>query len=320
MPEASFEETYIRLQNLFQAGEYAEALEAATEAVQIYPEQRTVLDYWRMGMSARLGDADLALEILRQAVERGQWYSEVLLRRSPSFKSLQSLPVFEELVARNQIMAEQDPATQYPIYTLRPEKRCQAGGPPCPLLIGLHSNMGTVYSSMGFWKPAAANGYLVAALQSSQALWKGAYVWDDRDLTERDVKHAYANLEENYAVDSRRLILGGHSLGGEMAIWLAIKGAVPAAGFLAIGPGGPWIDNLEQWQPLLREHTPTSLRGYIIAGEQDLSIPHENIETLVEWLNRAGISCELEIVPGLEHDHTPEYDPAVQRGLNFIME
>jgi predicted esterase len=160
----------------------------------------------------------------------------------------------------------------------------------------------------------------VAALQSSQALWKGAYVWDDRDITERDVKHAYATLSENYAVDDRRLILAGHSLGGEMAMWLALKGAIPAAAFLAIGPGGPWMDNLEAWQPLLRERVDSDLRGYIITGEQDTSIPHENIETLVQWLNRAGVQCELETVSGLEHDHTPEYDPAVQRGLNFLME
>jgi len=314
----SFDEIYTRLQQLFQQEEYAGALELATRSLAIYPEQQTMLDYWRMTMAARVGDIPQTLDILQAALGRGQWYSDLLLRRSPSFKPLHDDPTFEALVMQNQALAEKDHAELFPLYTLRPEGRCQAGGDACPLLIGLHANAATVHTSLGFWRPAAEAGWLTAALQSSQALWKDAYVWDDREVAEKEVQHHFAVLEETYAIDPRRTVLAGHSMGGEIAIWMALKGSIPAQGFLAIGPGGPWMDNLEQWQPLLREQETSELRGYIITGEGDESIPQDNIQTLVEWLNLAGIQCGFESVPGVEHDYTPEYDPAILRGLEYI--
>lgn len=320
MTDLTFKEIYRQLQVLYEQTDFTGALDLATHSLEDFPEQRTVLDYWRMTMAARTGDTALTLDVLQQALERGQWYSELLLRRSPSFKPLQETPEFEQLVLRNQDIAEHDQQNHYPLLTLRPEKRCQSGAPPCSLLIGLHSNAATVHQSLGFWRPAATSGWLVAALQSSQAIWKGAYVWDDREIAEQEVQHHFAILEEKYAIDPRRTVLAGHSMGGEIAIWLALKQAIPARGFLAIGPGGPWMDDLELWQPLLRERPDSELRGYIITGEDDVSIPHDNIQILVSWLNRAGIRCGFESISGQEHDHTPEYDPAVQRGINYLME
>lgn len=318
MDALSFEEIYERLRALYQQEAYDQALTLATEALEAFPEQRILLDYWRMTMAARTGDNGQALQVLQNALENGQWYSEQILRRSPSFKALQGEQAFEALVLQNQANAEQDQEHNFPVFTLRPEGRCQAGGPPCRLLIGLHANAATVQASLGFWREAATAGWLVAALQSSQAIWKGAYVWDDREIAEQQVRRHYAAIEENYAIDPRQTALAGHSLGGELAIWMALKGSLPTRGFLAIGPGGPWMDNLEPWQVMLSEREGGDLRGYIIVGEDDPSIPHENIQTLVEWLNRAGVRCGYESVVGVEHDYTPEYNPAIQRGLEFI--
>jgi predicted esterase len=318
MDGLTFEEIYTRLQTLYKQGDYSDALILATESLESYPEQSTVLDYWRMTMAARTGDTGQALQVLRGALEGGQWYSEQLLRRSPSFKILQGEEAFEALILQNQAVAEKDQEHVFPVYTLRSEGRCQAGGDPCKLLIGLHANASTVHTSMGFWRQAATAGWLVAAVQSSQAIWKGAYVWDDRAIAEKEIQRHYATLEENYAIDPRKTTLAGHSLGGEVAIWMALKGSIPARGFLAIGPGGPWLNNLEQWQPLLRERESDDLRGYILVGEDDPSVQHDNIQILVEWLNRAGVRCGYESVVGVEHDYTPDYDPAIQRGLEFI--
>ena len=108
MEARTFEELYIQLQQLYQKGDYAAALQLATQALEVYPEQRTSLDYWRITMAARIEDTAQTLRVLQQALERGQWYSELLLRRSPSFKPLQGEAEFEKLVALNQEVAEND--------------------------------------------------------------------------------------------------------------------------------------------------------------------------------------------------------------------
>jgi predicted esterase len=318
MEEHTFEELYGNLQTLYQDGEYARALELATQALAAYPEQRTSLDYWRMTMAARTDDTAQTLRVLQEALERGQWYSELLLRRSPSFKMLQGDPEFEKLVAQNQAVAEQDSQATFPIFTLRPEKRCRSGAPACPLLLGLHTNAGTVPSSLGFWRPAATAGWLVAAPRSSQAIWKDAYVWDDRETAEAEIQKHYATLRKNYAIDAQRTILAGHSMGGEVAIWLALRGSIETRGFLAIGPGGPYMDDLAEWNPLIKDAAQRGLRGYFIFGERDASIPQENIHKLAEKLKATGIACKLETIPGQGHDYSPDYDAAILRGLDFL--
>lgn len=318
MEEPTFEELYSQLQHHYQNGDYAAALQLATRALEVYPEQRTALDYWRMTMAARIEDSAQTLNILRQALEAGQWYSEVLLRRSPSFKSLQGDAVFEELVALNQEVAEKDSQKGFPVFTLRPEKRCQRGGPACPLLVGFHTNAGTVTSSLGFWKPAATAGWLVAAPQSSQAIWKDAYVWDDRETAEAEIQKHFATLRQSYTLDPQRVIVAGHSMGGELAIWLALRGAISARGFLAIGPGGPYMDDLAEWSPLLKDRSEHSLRGYILLGEKDRSIPQENIHRLAEKFKAAGIACQIETLAGEGHDYSPSYDAAILRALEFL--
>ncbi len=318
MEPSTFDELYSQLQDLYHDEEYLAALDLANQAVEQYPEQRTVLDYWRMTLSARTGKPAQALRILQEALDSGCWYSELLLRRSPSLKPLQGSPEFEDLIARNQEAAEQDQQTHFPLFTIRSQGKCQSGGPPCPLLVGLHTNGGNVQSSLEFWKPAATHGWLVAAPQSSQAIWKGAYVWDDRPTAGAEVKKHFATLRERYSVDISRSIIAGHSLGGELAIYLTLNGSVEARRFLAIGPAGPFMDDLNEWEPLLHENPLHGLQGYIITGELDSTISHTNINNLVAIFNQVGISTRLETIPEAAHDYTPAFDEAILRALEFL--
>jgi len=319
MTYTTFTELYHQLQLLFQEKEYPTAIELATEGLAQFPDRRPVLDYWRITLTARNGDTGQALAIFKDALDHGSWFSDILLRRSPSLKPLQEDPQFEALLIRNQEIAETDQEAQFPYYVLRREGKCRSGGAPCPLLIGLHTSGGVVQSSIDFWKPAASLGWLVAAPQSSQALMKGAHVWDDREISEQEIKQDYASLIEHYAINPWQTILAGHSSGGETAIWLTLKGSLENKYFLAIGPAGPFIDNLTEWENLLTENMPIGLRGYIITGELDDIISHEQIAALVEMLNQAGVETDLEIVSGAEHDYVPDYEAAIRRGLNFLV-
>lgn len=315
----SFQELYARLQTLYQAEEYAAALNLTNQALEAFPENRTVLDYWRIALCAKTEDSSGALEAFRDALDHGSWFSELLLRRSPSLQVLQGNPAFEALIQRNQETAELEHARQYPLFLLRPQGKCQSGGPACPLLIGLHTNGGTVQSSIEFWKPAATLGWLVAAPQSSQALMKGAYVWDDRETAEREIRKDYNTLIENYSINPWQTVLAGHSLGGETAIWLTLKGALKNQYFLAVGPAGPWIDDLSSWQTLLKEDLPGGCRGYVLFGEEDDTISQENILEMIELFNRAGVNTAYESIPGAEHDYQPVYEAAILRALNYLI-
>jgi dienelactone hydrolase len=318
MSYTTFGELNNRLQELFQEENFIDALDLTNVSIDRFSDQRTLLEYWRLLLLARLGDFEGALDSLEGALQHECWFSELILRRSPSFQPLLNNPRFDELLHHNQEIAERDQEAQFPFYMLRSQGKCQGSGPPCPLLIGLHTNGGSAASSIEFWTPAASKGWLVAAPQSSQALMKGVYVWDDRQVAEKEIINDFQKIVDHYDINPWKSVIAGHSLGGEIAIWLTIKGVLEINYFLAVGPIGPYIDDLSHWERLLQENIKAGLRGYVVVGELDDSIRLENLTDMVEIFNRAGLETAMEIVPGLEHDYVPSYDEAILRGLNFL--
>lgn len=314
----TFEALQQNLLGLFKAGDYEEVRQLAAEQIESFPEQFHILAYWQITAAARQQEYPAVIQLIRDLLDRGFWYGESVLVYSPSLQPLQAMPEFIDLIDRSRFLRQDTEKNTYPLLILRQQGHCQKGGPPCPLMLALHTNGGTVQDSLDFWKPAAGEGWIVAAPQSSQAMWKGAYVWDDRSVATYDIQRHYSSLVNQYAIDPQLTVLAGHSLGGETAMWLALNAAVPARGFIAFGPVGPLTADPEQWQDLLYQSAKLGLRGYIIFGEEDESIPQENIRLLVELLNQAGIPCELESVAHTGHDYNPAYDDSLGRALEFI--
>jgi predicted esterase len=318
MVTKDFEAFQQEIRAYYQKGEYAAALALVSERASAYPDQRPLLNYWRITLSAEVGNSTQALDLLRSALLSGFWYSEALLRRNPALKSLQSMPAFEELVALNRSVRQRDNENTYPLLTLRSEGRCQAGGAPCPLFIGLHANACMAADSLPFWQSAAQEGWLVAAPQSSQPMWKGAYLWDDREAAERQIQEQYASLLKQYAVDSERVVLAGHALGGDLTIGLSLERKLPVLGFIAIGADGPFVQERDRWKTRIAASAPGKLRGYLIVGAKDANNHQENLRKLATYLNQHGIPCELEIVPDAGHDFAPAYAQSLLRGLAFL--
>jgi predicted esterase len=111
------------------------------------------------------------------------------------------------------------------------------------------------------------------------------------------------------------VLIGGFSMGGQLALWLALSQSLPVRGFIAVGP---YLPDLEGWQALVEGVQGRGLRGYIITGEQDGTIPHDTLCTLVEWLNAHDIPCRMEELPGVGHGLAPELRESLERALEFV--
>lgn len=316
----TFDDLQAHIQESYQQGDYAGVLELATAETPNFPEQFHLLYYWRICMAARLADNDLALRLLDELLDSGFWYSETLLRQSPSLADLQGKSEFEARIARSLALQELEQEQLFPLLVLRGSERCTEPGDACPLLVGLHANLSTAQASVEFWQAAAETGWLVAIPQSTQAIWKGAYVWDDREKTAEQLDRQLQILRKQYSLDPDRVVIAGHSMGGEMAIWLAVAGLLPVEGFIALGPGGPLIDEVENWTEILNNRRRQELRGYLILGDEDTTIPQENVVLLGEILNQAGIPTGVEEIMAAGHDFAEEYRDALLRGLNYIEE
>jgi hypothetical protein len=100
------------------------------------------------------------------------------------------------------------------------------------------------------------------------------------------------------------IVTAGISKGGEVAVWLALSGTIPACGFIAIAPGGQRIDEPDRLVPSVEASRERGLRGCPIVGDRDTSC-YEPTLRLAAFLEEQNIPYELEIHPGTEHWFPP---------------
>jgi dienelactone hydrolase len=310
MNDLTFSELQTQLYQLYQSGEYAQALDLATRAASQFPAEGVRTYYWRVCMASLVNETALALQLLEEALEAGFWYAETQLREDPDLQPLQGLPEFERMVEicrKRQAEAQAQAAPA--LIAVQPEGQCQADLQPCPLLLALHGNYGTAEGSVGFWRSAVSKGWLLALPQSSQVGRSDGYIWNDQDWAVREIQEHYAALCEQYAVDPERVVVAGFSRGGELA---------ETRGFIAVGPGGPYMSEPDNWVPLIEASQARGLRGYLVVGEQDIFC-YEGTQALAALLRSRGVPCELEIHPNLGHDFPPEFQQSLARALEFVL-
>lgn len=310
-----FESLESELNRLLQEDQVAEALELVTRQGPNFPADRIWVDYWRMYTAASLGKVQLVLKVAEQSLADGLWYGESMWRGLPSFEDIRSHPGYERVAADSRAAEMRDaPNDARTLITRLPQDHSGAS----PLLVALHGNNQMASQTLPFWRAAVSKGWALALPQSTQALYKGAYGWNDFDTAHSDVKTQLSNLSQDLDYDPNRVTLAGHSMGGLVAVKMALMGSANVRGFVALGPAVPFLDAPEELETLLEPARQRGVRGYFILGEKDTAIFADKIHTLSEKLKDAGIACELETVPGASHDDSSAYETALLRALDFV--
>ncbi len=315
---ATFDTLLIQTYRLHQAGDYAQALDLMTREGRAYPEHAQTWYYWRVCLATRTGQTALAFQLFDEALAAGFWFNVTLLRQDSDLQSLQGMAEFEQRVevCRQRQAAAQAAARPLSIV-LQPSTPLLPGA-EYPLLLALHGNDQNAQVALDSWRPALAGGWLVAVLQSSQVSGADAYVWNDRDWAAREIQASYATLCQTYPVDSGRVVVAGFSRGAETAIWLALTASIKACGFIAVGPGGPFISQPELWAPLAQAGSGLGLRGLMTIGEQDI-FSYAGTQALAATLKEEAIPCTMRVYPDLGHDFPPDFPQVLAEALALMV-
>ncbi|MHA2245013.1 MAG: alpha/beta hydrolase [Candidatus Hodarchaeales archaeon] len=287
---------------LYSSGKYEEAMNIDKDLVKEFPELKTAIYYSMIASASKKNDYKLSCEFLKEIIDEGGWYSELILRQSPSLNPLQGMPEFEDLVNISVSRSKQSPKTVN--ITVIPDNT----DPPFPLMLSLHGGGGFIKDEYEYWKPIVNQGYVLGIPRSTNLYWSGidsAY-WPDYESAVKEIKNYLDKMNSNNIIDPKRLFLGGFSQGGGLAVQMALTGDIPACGFVVVAPGGGMIDEPDKWQSLIDESKNLKLRGMIIRGTEDLAISRDKIHDLVKLLNDTGIPCEFLEYPGLGHWYPPD--------------
>ncbi|MHA2297254.1 MAG: alpha/beta hydrolase [Candidatus Hodarchaeales archaeon] len=289
---------------LYQAGKYKEVIDFQKDAAKKFPDLKTGIYYSGICAAAKLEDYDLSLELLKEILDEGGWYSEMILRQSPSLHPLQGIPEYEKLsnisVERSKLATRKDRD-----LTVIPDNI----SPPYPLVLALHSNGGFINKEFEPWKTVVDHGYVLGMPRSTNGFWSGQDCpdWTDNESAINEIKAYVDKLIINKSLDTEHFILGGLSWGGGTALRLALTGIIPARGFIVVAPGGQWRNEPDKWQSLIEDAKNRDLRGMIIMGEEDTVISREDVQKLAKMLNDGEIPCRFIKYPGLGHWYPPDF-------------
>ncbi len=300
------------LRRLYSQHEYTQALDLLDR----HPEtltQPSMLYHWRMCLAARAGEPELAIGAFQDAIERGHAYPAALIRDDEDLASLQGIAAFEELAQRSlERMAEVERWARPELIVIPPALPRVTRA---PLLLGLHGNSQNARLAAADWSPIVDKGWMLACAQSTQVLTTDAFVWNDLARGADDVRALAGVLDIGGAVDPARVVLGGFSMGGGLAIQLAVSGAIGASGFIVIGP---YLPDLAALEPYVEAAAARGLRGYIVMGLLESPEGQGIIRAIPPFLEAHGIPCELEEQPDLAHAFPGAFDQVLDRALAFI--
>lgn len=315
MSWSEFRKVANQMHALHEQEAYSEAYELVTREAARYPKYASRLTFWRACLATRMGQPELALDLLEQGLAAGLWYWTTSLREDPDLEPLQGLPRFERAVdmsAERQASARQKSAPE--LVILEPEGLSGERPVRRPLLIALHGHRNTAKGTAARWRGAVSKGWYVALPQSGQEEAPGEYVWLDREWMEAEVHHHYRRVLDKYPVDRDQLVLGGFSMGGRWAIWLAASGSLDALGFVVVAP---YIPDLLRLTPLFERPRSHALRGSIIVGAKDEACS-ESARALAQLMNSRGLACQIQVHEDLGHAYPPDFATSLVHALEFV--
>ncbi|HEU0002202.1 MAG TPA: alpha/beta hydrolase [Ktedonobacteraceae bacterium] len=303
----------LHLMKLYAAKEYAQALEQVEQEKANFPENLWEIAYWRICLQALLGEQTEALQSFQEILDLGLWFSPNRLARELDMDSLRPLPEFQKMTEVCQQRFEKIRPTVRPeLLVEQTANRATA----LPLLIALHGNGENASVTIDYWREATSQGWLLALPQSSQIYDPNSFVWDDREIGINEIRAHLASLRREQALDQERVVLGGFSMGGGQAVWMALRQLIKTRGFIVLAPYLTPAE-LEALPALLESQKPAALRGCILVGEEDVECL-EVSRKLVEIMRACNLPGELEVHPGEDHDYPPNFAEFVSKGLAFI--
>jgi dienelactone hydrolase len=316
MTSVGFQRLRDRVVALSDEQRHAEAYALATEVGRQFPDDEGDVYYLRSCAASRLGNVELATALIREALERGHWYGEAMLRHSPAWAPLQGRSAFEDVVRASIEAQQRDNLRPQHLLTYPPARTA-----PYRAVIALHGNGGNAAQSIAAWRGVVDDGWLLAGLSSSQWIARDRAVWDDEDRARRDIRNQYATVAAAEQLDPEHLVVAGFSMGAETGLRLALSGDVPAAGFVGLAMAGPRTGDPQAWTPLVeqwRRHG-RPLRAYLLVGaHDDNGVRADKHRRLTEFLVDRGIASGLEILPNLGHAYPEDFQPVIRRALAFV--
>lgn len=316
----SFERELLRY---YGRGDYSLALTITLQAVEMFPDIRSMTIFWAARLHCLLDNADAAIALLKWGTDGGLWWSDRLLSHR-ELTVLRQDERFLSIAAESAALGDLDRSQARPsIVVLSPGEISGA----TPLLFVLHGRGMKAAQFATHWQASKDENVLLALPQSSQLLARNIHCWDNEQQAKREVAAAYRRLAESYEFNAEKTIVAGYSHGADLAISIALQSDLPGCSrFLAIAPtlANPPIAHSDgETDDRLSGLLPTSsndalgLRGWISVGE--FSQFGRRCHLFKQELLRRGHLVEIRMTQGSADEFPANFPSILNSALAFLL-
>lgn len=290
---------------LYDAQRFLEASDLLEAHWQNFERDKVILIHWLMCVHALSGQQSRAIDYFRQLIDEGFWFPAGYINDS-DFDSLREMDEFKRLTT---ISLERYEIAQ---ADAKPDLLVQApSDDPLPVIIACHGNRSNIELTYPHWKTVPENGRMLALPQSSQIADGATYIWTDLERSAAEVKAHYQTLLES-GIQEDRVIIGGFSMGGQLALYMAVNRIIPVNGVLMVAAGLPSDFETYDFSSLSPD-----VSFYIIVGELEanlVTLTHQLTERLMANGNRVCVDQR----PNLGHEYPADFAETVQKAIAFI--
>ncbi len=178
----TFDDYQTKVFRFYQEKKYSEALKAAIDASKEFPENKARTTFWIACLDSRLGNLDRAVQVLREGVQGGIWWSEDTLRDS-DLDPIRTKPEFGAILAECRCLKEKSAKIAKPELLVK--------SPPgdstretWPVLMALHPRYGSPPDQTACeWSSILHRGVGLAVPWSSQVYATDGRCWDTIEIS-----------------------------------------------------------------------------------------------------------------------------------------
>jgi poly(3-hydroxybutyrate) depolymerase len=189
-----------------------------------------------------------------------------------------------------------------------------------PLLMIIHGGNQSIVKAMERWNPTViGDDVIIAYVQSSKRADTKSYRWDlggvdiySLPTAQDEVLGLYQEIVGEYAVDTGQVTLAGFSQGGNLSLFMAAEGTIPAKGFIAGCPATRTPIPLETAQAAAAR----GVRGTIFVGAEDWTAA--SAQTTASNFKEAGIPVDLIVMEDKGHEFPDNFDEVLRESIRHI--
>ena len=302
---------------LVESEQIDEALALIEQTAPSLPDRGYEISNLKMETLFEAGRTEEAMDVWEQGVDEGYFY--FVIPRSQTYEDVRKTERFRSALARNnQLRNAANEASQPSFEIIKPAS--YSPDRTYPMVMVIHGGNQSIVKAKGRWDPQAfGDDLIIAYVQSSRLAATKSYRWDlrgvdiySRGMAQDEVLSMYREIVGRYPVDTEKVTLVGFSQGGNLALFMAAEGTIPAKGLIAGCPATQSPVSLET----ARAAASRGLTGTIFAGADDWTAAAA--QTTVDNFAEAGISINHIVMEDKGHEFPDDFDMVLRDAVEKI--